>query len=112
MSQPLSASPQPPAARRLASDEILDLVLQTIRTSNQSRDAASQLEVSPGAVIFGAGSPLDSLGLVALLLDLEDEMRAAGCPVALGDERAMSQKRSPFRTVSSLVEYIATIVRE
>jgi acyl carrier protein len=111
MSTPLSSSPQRAVGRPTA-DAILALVLGTIRTSNLSRDEASQLEVAPGATLFGAGSPLDSLGLVALLLDLEDELRAAGWPVALGDERAMSQKRSPFRTVGSLVEYIATLLRE
>lgn len=83
-----------------------------MRTSNLSRDAASQLEIASGATIFGPGSALDSLGLVALLLDIEDELRARGHAVVLSDERAMSQTRSPFRTVASLVAYISSLGAE
>jgi hypothetical protein len=32
--------------------------------------------------------------------------------VVLSDERAVSQKRSPFRNVQSLVAYISTLARE
>jgi hypothetical protein len=32
--------------------------------------------------------------------------------VVLSDERAVSQKRSPFRNVQSLVSYISTLARE
>jgi acyl carrier protein len=82
-----------------------------MRDTNLARDAASQLAVSPEAPIFGPDSPLDSLGLVGLLLDIEEGMQAIGCSVVLSDERAVSQKRSPFRTVESLVGYIATLAR-
>ena len=53
----------------------------------------------PEAPIFGPDSPLDSLGLVGLLLDIEEGLQAIGCDVVLSDERAVSQKRSPFRNV-------------
>ena len=32
--------------------------------------------------------------------------------VSLDDERAMSQKQSPFRTVETLCDYIATVLQE
>ena len=88
-------------------DAIQEIVLQAMRATNLARDTAAQLEVVPGAPIFGPGSPLDSLGLVALLLDIEDALQAAGYSIVLSDERAVSQKHSPFRTVDSLVTYIA-----
>jgi acyl carrier protein len=90
---------------------VLDVVLQAIRLANLAREGDAQLEVSPEAPIFGPDSALDSLGLVALLLDIEDGLRAIGCEVVLSDERAMSQKRSPFRSVPALVGYIATVAR-
>jgi hypothetical protein len=90
---------------------VQEIVLQGLRAANQAREASSQLEVGPAAPIFGAGSPLDSLGLVALLLDIEEALQAAGYPIVLSDERAVSQKRSPFRTVDSLVRYIGTLLR-
>ena len=67
---------------------------------------------SADAPIFGPDSPLDSLGLVGLLLDVEEGLQAIGCDVVLSDERAVSQKRSPFRNVPSLVAYVSTLSRE
>ena len=90
---------------------VQDVVLEAMRLANLARDTGAQLEVSAEAPIFGPDSALDSLGLVALLLDIEDGLRAVGCEVVLSDERAMSQKRSPFRSVPALVAYIASVAR-
>jgi hypothetical protein len=88
-------------------DEIAALVLDTLRTTNQWRAADQQLEVSLEAPIFGPTSPLDSLGLVALLIDLEEQLQARGYALTFNDAAAMSEQRSPFRNVPSLVDYIA-----
>ena len=96
----------------ITDDAIRDVVLGAMRNANEARDAASQLVVSAEAPIFGPDSPLDSLGLVGLLLDVEEGLQAIGCDVVLSDERAVSQKRSPFRSVQSLVSYVGTLARE
>jgi len=95
----------------IADEAIQEVVLQALRSVNLARDSSMQLVVSPDAPLFGPDSSLDSLGLVALLLDIEEALQALGCEVVLSDDRAMSQKRSPFRTVPSLVAYIGTIAR-
>ena|SRR4051812_5443022 len=87
------------------------VVLQSVRNANLARDESAQLEVSSHAAIFGADSPLDSIGLVALLLDIEEAFEALGRPLVLSDDRAVSQKRSPFRSVDSLVDYIDRLVQ-
>jgi acyl carrier protein len=91
---------------------IQNVVLEALRNVNQTRPEDSQLEVSPDAPIFGPGSALDSLGLVSLLMDVEEGLCARGFAVTLSDERAMSQKRSPFRSVPTLVMYIEELVKE
>jgi acyl carrier protein len=91
---------------------VLEVVLGTIRSSNLARQEADQLEVSPTAPLFGAESPLDSLGLVALLADIEEAFAADGHNIVLADERALSQRRSPFRDVPSLVDYIDQLLKE
>ena len=96
----------------ITDDAIRDVVLGAMRSANEARDGASQLVVSVEAPIFGPDSPLDSLGLVGLLLDIEEGLQAIGCEVVLSDERAVSQKRSPFRSVQSLVSYVGTLARE
>lgn len=61
--------------------------------------------------LFGDEGVLDSIGLVTMIVAVE---QAIGDRyklfVALADERAFSQKNSPFRTVDSLAEYAAQIV--
>ena len=112
MSVDASAGDAAPRQPPITDEAIQDAVLQAMQSANLARDAATQLVVSPDAPLFGSDSSLDSLGLVALLLDIEEALQALGCEVVLSDERAMSQKRSPFRTVQSMVAYIGTIVRE
>jgi len=57
--------------------------------------------------LLGGQSPLDSIGLVTLIADLEgDIQREFGKSVTLADEKAMSRTLSPFRKVGTLVEYV------
>lgn len=89
---------------------IVDVILGVMADANQARVEGQQLEISPTAPLFGAPSPLDSLGLVALLIDIEEAFADRGHAITLSDERAMSQKRSPFRDVPSLAEYVAGLI--
>ena len=86
--------------------QLSDLVLEAIRTLNLARTPENRLEIRPDAPLFGAGSPLDSLGLVSLLIDIEEALQDRGIDLSLSDEHAMSQSRSPFRSVAALVAYI------
>ena len=57
--------------------------------------------------LMGAQSPLDSIGLVTLIADLEgDILEITGKSVTLADEKAMSLKVSPFRKVGTLIAHI------
>jgi hypothetical protein len=106
------ASPDRGDRTEITDDAIREVVLNAMRNANAARDAASQLVVSAEAPIFGPDSTLDSLGLVGLLLDIEEGLQEIGCDVVLSDERAVSQKRSPFRSVPSLVSYVGILARE
>jgi hypothetical protein len=103
----LHTHPQP-----LSEDRIRAVVMTAMQAANLSRDPDAQLTIAPDAPVFGPDSPLDSLGLVALLLDIEEDLVAIGCHIVLSDERAMSQKRSPFRSVSSISEYISSVIQD
>ncbi len=63
--------------------------------------------------IFGAGAPLDSLGLVNFLADLEYRLAEEfGREIVLASDRAMSRGRSPFRDVAALTEYVVELLAE
>jgi len=63
--------------------------------------------------LFGGNGVLNSLALVSLITDVEslisDEFDKE---IILANEKAMSQKTSPFRSVEALTLYIETLLRE
>ena len=63
--------------------------------------------------LLGRQAVLDSMGLVTLIVNIEQLLHEHnGIVVTIVDERAMSQEKSPFRTVGSLSEYISLLVEE
>ena len=85
---------------------VVNVIVECIRQLNLARTKDKQLEEQPHAAIFGGDSPLDSLGLVALVIDVEQALADEGCQVLLSDEKTMSQRNSPFKTVDTLANYI------
>jgi len=92
--------------------DIEAIVVGAIRNANLARPPDTQLSEAPDAVVFGPGSPLDSLGLVALMIDIEDAFADHSVTLSLSNDHAMSQRQSPFRSVPSLVAYIHTVLAE
>jgi acyl carrier protein len=92
--------------------QIQEVVLQAMGRINLTRRPKDRLEISANAPIFGPRSRLDSLGLVALLIEVEEALQDAGHDVTLSDARAMSQSQSPFRDVPSLVAFVASLMAE
>ncbi|HMO49567.1 MAG TPA: hypothetical protein PKE26_03405 [Kiritimatiellia bacterium] len=65
-------------------------------------------EINRDTLMFGEGGPIDSMGIVMMVVDVEEAVRAKfGQTVSLADDRAMSQRNSPYRSIGSLTDYIA-----
>ena len=63
--------------------------------------------------LIGKKGILDSLGLVALIVSIEQKLLDDhGIVATIADERALSMEKSPFKTVGSLSEYIALLIKE
>lgn len=93
--------------------EVLAAVLEAIQEWNQQAEPEHQLEPSPQTRLLGRSSKLDSLGLVNLIVLVEEKIAdKSGVSLTLADERAMSQERSPFRSVQSMSEYIHFLLAE
>jgi acyl carrier protein len=72
-----------------------------------------QIPVNEDTPLLGPGSVLDSLGLVTLLVDIEQKVRSEyGASVTIVSDRAMSQKNSPFRSVGALTDYLCLLAAE
>ena len=93
-------------------ERIEKAIFEALDEVNLTLPDGMQLEGSAEAVIFGRGGKLDSLGLVNLILAVEEKLSAQGVNVSLTDERAMSRTRSPFRSVKALGLFIEEILQE
>jgi len=70
-------------------------------------------EVKGETRLFGDNALLDSAALVSLLVEVEQQINdAVGTDIVLADDRAMSQKRSPFRNIGTLAEYVVMLLSE
>ncbi|MEP7028975.1 MAG: acyl carrier protein [Candidatus Eisenbacteria bacterium] len=73
----------------------------------------TQVPPAAGTVLLGPEGAVDSLGLVRLVMLVERRAQDDfGVPVSLTDEKAMSQRNSPFRSVGALVEYLVQQLNE
>lgn len=93
---------------------ILDIVIHSLReVASLSNNSPQTTNYSEDTRLIGQGAVLDSMGLVSLIVDVEQALEQDyGLTLILADERAMSQKRSPFRSVQSLTEYIFQLIEE
>jgi acyl carrier protein len=68
-------------------------------------------ELGDDTRLIGRNGILDSMGLVTLIVDVEQRLEEKyDVVVVLADERAMSQRQSPFRSVDSLAGYICQLL--
>jgi len=72
-----------------------------------NNESAGVAELSESTVLIGGDAVVDSLGLVQIITDVEESASERyGRDIDLTDERALSQKNSPFRSVGTLVNHI------
>jgi acyl carrier protein len=89
----------------------LALVLKRLQHLGKELDKAELQNAQETTRLFGDGSHLDSMGLVTLIADLEEDIyHECGARVTLADEKAMSRLTSPFRRVNLLADYIHEVV--
>ncbi len=92
--------------------ELIVTSAQDVLMMKDGMDAALP-EINEETRLIGQNAILDSLGLVSLIVEVEQHVADdLGVTLILADERAMSQKRSPFRSIGSLADYICDLVAE
>ncbi len=94
----------------LTEERVFSVIADCIRQLNLARTPDQQLEMHRSAILFGEGSPLDSLGLVSLVIDIEQAFLDEGYEISLSDEKTMSKRNSPFKTVETLALHIRQLM--
>lgn len=87
---------------------ILAAIYRAVDWINEELPADRRLIKAPETRLLGTQSVLDSMQLVSLIVTTEREIEDVfGVALTLADERALSMKSSPFRSVRALADYIA-----
>ena len=95
------------------SQKYVEIIYAAIEEHNDLHPEEPCLEKSPGTVLFGKGGKLDSLGLVRLIITIEEKVEEEfSRSITIVDEQALSQKQSPFATVERLTEHITRLLDE
>ncbi len=90
-----------------SNQRVIDAVYSAVDDLNEILSADERIEKSPDVALIGTDARLDSLGLVNLIVLVEEKVQETfGVGITLVDERAMSQSKSPFRTLGSLTDFV------
>ncbi len=94
-------------------DQVANCVLAAIDTLNPQLESDRQIERSLTAKLFGREAPLDSLGLVNLIVTVEEQLSDdLDVTITLANEKAMSRRTSPFRSVDVLIDFILEMLSD
>ena len=93
--------------------KITNLVFSVIDEINKESSKEVQIIKALDSVIYGSHGELDSLGLVNFVVAVEQKIEDVfGKSINLADDKAMSQKNSPFQTVETFVNYIYDVLEK
>ena len=90
--------------------DVLAIVIAATREAVDHADKRRpDEEFSESTILIGDDAVVDSLGLVQIITDVEDAVSERyGRELDLTDERALSQRNSPFRSVGALADHVMT----
>jgi acyl carrier protein len=88
--------------------EILAVVVSIVEEAISLAGPPPQdLVLDEETALLGPAAALDSMGLVTLIVDLEQRIEEQyGQTVIFADEQAMSRRNSPFRTIGTLTDHV------
>ena len=95
------------------SETMVAAIYRAIDWINEELPVDRKIIKSLETKLLGPESVLDSMRLVTLIVTIEREIQEAfGVALTLADDRALSMKSSPFRSIQSLADYAADLVKE
>ncbi len=95
------------------STDILQIIVSCTREVGEEQEINLPGDLGSETRLFGREGLFDSVGLVSLVVAVEEAIEDQfGQAVSLADERAMSQSKSPFRSIGTLAEYANVLIAE
>ncbi|WP_413294138.1 hypothetical protein ACLSU7_03345 [Bdellovibrio sp. HCB185ZH] len=89
------------------------IITPAINELNSGLPASNKIEPTHETKLIGEGSKIDSLGLVSLIVTIEEHAYSqTKKQITIASEKAVARSSSPFKTVMSLTEYVSELLNE
>ena len=96
-----------------ATDEIVEIVFEALASVNELLPDEKKVSPTVDGALFGRPGKLDSLGLVRLLVTIEQLLKEKySVTIIFGEDSDRWPELQPFRTVRTLANYISVIIKE
>jgi acyl carrier protein len=97
----------------IARKDAYEIVLESLKEVFAQIGAAPPDSIGEETVLVGTDAVLDSLGVVQLIVEVEQRVESQhGVSVTLANDKAMSARNSPFRTVGVLADHVIATAAE
>lgn len=88
-------------------EKIQELVFNCTKEFFENSDYELNTSINEKFRLIGNSSPLDSMGLVSLIVDIEESINDEfDVEIVIASEKAMSAKTSPFINLEKLILFI------
>jgi acyl carrier protein len=92
-------------------EDVQKIIQEIVKEIGEEKGNKSLIRSNPNTLLYGKNGHLDSLSLVFLTAGLEQEIYdRLDKEITIADERALSQKSSPFRSIASLSDYVSQLI--
>ena len=90
----------------------LNLIFSSVKNLNKQQPPESKLKNKKNELLIAEKSNLDSLGLVTLLIMIEDKIKKdLNKKIVLVNDKLISVENTPFKTIDSLARWLVKNVK-
>jgi len=94
-------------------EEIIQAIFEAINDINKQTTKDKRLAKSEDTKLYGGDGPLDSLGLVNLIVATEQRLESlCGLSISLAEESVLDEDENRFETVASMADFVETVYKE
>ncbi len=91
----------------ITKNDILEAIFRAVDDSNKLAPPGAQLTKESSTILLGEGGVLDSLGLISLIVAVEEVLKNdLGLQAIVLDEEALADPDGPYRTIDALANWI------
>jgi acyl carrier protein len=93
-------------------DKVRLIVFEALSELNKYRSSELPIVISDEVILYGSGSPLDSLDLVSIITDVEEKIQdELDLKLSLTDDFALAAQPSPYDSVKNLIDFVVKNVK-